>query len=385
MEDSDSALTGEPGTSFLGERRIAPTVSDVAAAAGVSHATAARALGGYGSVSRASRTRVEAAASRLGYRRNSIASSMVTGRTQTIGFVGADIGNPFFARALRGTTDAAHRAGFEVVVANTDEDPELEASALRVMNEKRVDGVILAPSDLDLSHEVTSFLEAGTPVVCLDRVIRGAAVDAVLVDNVRSAYVGVEHLIQLGHRRIGLVTSPIAESEDKIALITRAALDPLHAIPGIARSVGYLAAHEAADLRLDADLISTSHFDADAAAVATTRLLELPEPPTAIFAVDNVRALGAYRAILASGLDFPGQISLLGFDDLEWTTIVRPSLSVVAQPAYELGARAARRLLARLDGDTSPPQIITLETRLIPRDSTRERSDGGSSAPARTS
>jgi LacI family transcriptional regulator len=347
-----------------------PTITDVAKAAGVSHATAARALGGYGSVSVVARTRVESAAARLGYLRNTLASSMVTGRTQIIGFVGADMGNPFFARALRGASDVARTAGFEIIIANTDEDPRLERAALRVLAERRIDGAIVAPAELEHPDSLREFA-ATVPVVCLDRAAREVATDAVLIDNVGAARTGVARLIALGHERIGLITSQLGD--DPLATLASVALDPLHAIPGAARAAGYVAALRSNGVDVDADLIRTTNLVREEAAAATRALLRLPAPPTAIFAVDNVRTLGAFDSILDSGLDFPGEVSLLGFDDLEWATIVRPALTVVAQPDYELGAIAAQRLIARLKGDDSAPQVVLLEAALVERDSVASR------------
>jgi LacI family transcriptional regulator len=338
---------------------------DVARAAGVSRATAARALGGYGAVSEDTRARVLAAALKLDYRPNSIARRLVTGRSRTVGFVVADIGNPFFAQALRGASDIAQAAGFEVVIANTDEDARREQSALRLMGENRLDGVVVAPADLEHARAVRRFMAGDTPVVLIDRAVRGVQADAVLVDNVAAARLGVEHLIAKGHRRIGLITSPLPD--DRLAGLAEVALDPLHAVPGSARAVGYLSALREAGIEPDAELIAPSRFDHGSAAEAAARLLSLPRRPTAIFSVDNVRTLGAVETILDSGLSFPGDVSLLAFDDMEWTTVVRPALTVVAQPAYDLGATAMRRLLARVDGDRAAPQVLLLRSSLIER------------------
>jgi len=190
-------------------------LNDVARRAGVSRATAARALGGYGAVSEAARARVLAAAEELDYRPNSIARRLVTGRSRTVGFVVADIGNPFFAQALRGASDIAQAAGFEIVIANTDEDARREQSALRLMGENRLDGIVVAPADMENARAIRRFMATNTPVVLIDRALRGVQADAVLVDNVAAARIGVEHLIAQGHRRIGLITSPLPE--DRLA------------------------------------------------------------------------------------------------------------------------------------------------------------------------
>lgn len=156
--------------------------------AGVSTATAARALGGYGSVSPEVRDRVAAAAAKLKYRRNSLARSMITGNTHTIGLVVADIENPYFARAAHGIADAAHAAGYEVLLANADEDPATERAAVRTLIEKRVDGLIIAPaSTLEVPHLI-ELKTHGVPVVQLDRAIEAIDADAVVVDNEHAAH-----------------------------------------------------------------------------------------------------------------------------------------------------------------------------------------------------
>jgi LacI family transcriptional regulator len=347
-----------------------PTLGDIAAEAGVARATAARALGGYGPVKESTRDRVWAAARKLGYTPNLVARSMVTGRTNTLGFVSADLENPFFAGTMRGILDVARAAGYEVVIANSQENPELERRTVRVLQEHRVDGLLVAPTQYQDNAHLNAVLAEGTPLVLLDRSVRGVPADAVLVDNVRAARAGVERLIELGHRRIGLVTSELPR-ERPVARVEEVALDPTHASTSAARSVGYLAALRNAGVPVDPSLIGiAAAYTREDARAAVAELLARPDRPTALLTVDNIFSLGAFEAIQASGLDFPGQISLLGFDDLEWTTIVRPRLSVIAQPAYDIGAAAARRLLARLSGEETAPQVLFLETTLIERGST---------------
>lgn len=344
-----------------------PTLGDVAAAAGVARATAARALGGYGPVRESTRSQVWAAAKALGYLPNRVARSMVTGRTNTLGFVSADLENPFFGGTMRGILDISRAAGYEVALANSQEEPELERRIVRVLHEHRVDGLLVAPTQYRDGSHLIAMLNEGSPVVLLDRSVRGVPADAVLVDNVRAAREGVERLIALGHRRIGLVTSELPPDRP-VARLEEVALDPTHASTTDSRSVGYLAALRNSGLDVDPGLIAIATYTREGAREATAGLLARARP-TALLTVDNIFTLGAFEAIQASGLDFPGQISMLGFDDLEWTTIVRPRLSVIAQPAYDIGATAARRLLARLAGEQTPPQVLFLETTLIERDS----------------
>jgi LacI family transcriptional regulator len=358
-----------------------PTIPDVARAAGVSVPTAGRALGGYGYVSQDVRRRVLAAAERLGYRRNTLARSMVTGRTHTLGFVGADIENAFFARAMRGISDVAHARQYQVILTNSDEDPGLERAAVQLLIEKRVDGIIVAPADLDQPEHLAMAIRDGTPVVLLDRAIPGLAADAVVVDNVPGAETAVAHLVALGHERIAVIsTRPGPRAVfGADSLRTDPGIDPRTLRPSAARVLGYLRAHWAAGLPVSPDLVrvgvtpqgTRAGVRRRAAALAETlAVLRGPRPATAIFTTDNDMSHGAVEAIRRGAVAVPEQVSLVGFDDLDWATLVSPPLTVVEQPVYELGAVAAERLLARVQGDESPPRHVVLETRLLRRAST---------------
>jgi LacI family transcriptional regulator len=342
-------------------RNVRPTIIDVAREAGVSPATAARALGGYGPVSPATRRRVDAAAAALGYRANTLARSMVTGSTQTIGVVVADIENTFFARAVRGITDFAHAAGLEVVLANSDEDVAKERAAVAILLEKRVDGLIVAPaSNIEVDH-LAGAVRHGCPLVLFDRAVDGVEADAIIVNSRRAAHQAVAHLTGLGHRRIALISeSAMATSETPSRSVN----------PTTERFFGYASALRAAGLPVSSELVRQCRYDRASAAEQTLLALRVEDPATAVFTTDGVMTLGAMDAILAGRRRIPEEISLVAFDDLEWTTIVQPPLTVVAQPVYELGTTAVSRLIDRLDGDERPPDVITLETTFIPRGST---------------
>jgi LacI family transcriptional regulator len=366
-----------------------PTIEDVAAAAGVSRATAARALGGYGRVSDETRSVVRKHAQALGYQANRLAQGMVTGRTLTLGFVSADMADAFFGQTMRGFTDIARAQGYDVIISNSEEDPRLERRAVETMLQRRVDGLLLAPTELDKVRHLEAVLTSGLPIVQIDRSVRGLAADAVLIDNVGAARDAVNHLIERGHERIGLLTAGLADG-DPIAQFDAVATDPVHAQTPLSRAVGYLSALRSAGLPVEARLIASASSAAryaDRAEAAVAGLLTQPDPPTAILAVDGMLTLCAFEAVQDSGLRFPDECTVLGFDDLDWTRIVRPRVTVVAQPAYDIGATAARRLLARLAGDTSPPQTLLLETSLVVRESTTSATPAArhsASAKART-
>jgi LacI family transcriptional regulator len=344
-----------------------PTIPEVAKAAGVSTATAARALGGYGAVSPAARERVLAAAGDLGYRRNDLARAMITGRTNTIGLVIADIENAFFARVVRGVTDSARTAGYEVVLANTDEDPDVERSAVRVLLAKRVDGIIVAPVAGDPGH-LRAAQEAGCPVVLLDRRVPKLDVDTVLVDSYAATRDVVERLQASGHRRIAMVTGATG-----VTGVTGASHGTARTRGSVStgqdRVDGYLDALTSAGVSDPRAYLRTEAHTPDLASAATAELIALPEPPTAVFASDNRVALGVLRAIRAAGVSVPQDMSLVAFDDADWTSVVTPAISVVAQPTHALGRRAAEMLLSRLSGTGGPARVDVMTTEFIARGS----------------
>jgi LacI family transcriptional regulator len=353
-----------------------PSLIDVARAAGVSTATAGRALGGYGQVRAGTRERVLTAAAELGYRTNGLARSMITGSTQTIGVVVTDVANPFFAIALRGITDVVQPAGFEVLLANTAGALVAEQRALTVMSEKRVDGVIVAAAQPSEGAHLEHAIELGVPIVLLDRQVTGAAeADSITIDNEQAAAEAVTHLLELGHRRIGLVT----EAGEQLPALLAPGERRKGAFPSAMRLRGYLGALAAAGLDVDERLIGSARYDRDSAYDATTRLLDLDDPPTAVLCTDNVLATGAFRAAQDRGLRMPGQLSLIGFDDEPWTTLVRPELTIVEQPTYELGTRAGQQLLDRITaGRERRTEHVQLQAKLVVRGSTgRPAAAGG--------
>jgi len=350
------------------ERTDHATLDDVASAAGVSRATAARVLGGYGSASEDARARVLAAAQELRYRPNALARSMKSGTTGTIGVVVSDIQLAFFSQAVRGIADAARQEGFEVILANTDEDLAAERAAIGVMLDKRVDGLIIVPSVPGESAHLQDAQDHGIPVVLLDRGSPGSACDVVVVDNHRAARNAVEHLLRLGHRRVAIVLADVdARSADEAV---KARPRPDAGLTSWIRQAGWAAALREAGLAVTDDLIGRARYEREGARAVTAALLAKPDRCTAILTTDETMTLGAIDAILDAGLEIPRDISIVAFDDLPWTTLIRPPLTVVAQPVHELGVTAARRLIARLAGFDGPPETVVLRTAFVVRGST---------------
>ena len=348
-------------------RRTAATITDVAAAAGVSVATAARALGDYGSVSPATKDRVQTAAQQLGYRANHLARSMVTGSTRTVGAVLSDIENPFFSAALRGITDVAEGAGYEVVVVNTDEDPEIEREAVRALLERRVDGLLVSPAHGAEPRHLQHAIAGGTPVVLLDRLILGVASDSVGVDNRAAARTATQRLVDAGHRRIGLVTGDTAETRPGLARVVDDGVETAFGGTTGLRVAGYRDALLEAGLLPDPELLAADGLRPQDAASATRRLLALSDPPTALVALDSLLTLGVLQAMDDLGLRWPDDVSIVGFDDAEWTEVVSPPLTVLAQPVLDLGRTACELLLHRLRGRDGRPEHRWLPTRVVER------------------
>ncbi len=352
-------------------KKKAATVRDVAKAASVGFATAARTLGGYGSVSPEVRGRVLLAAATLGYRPNRLARSMATGTSRTLGVVVADIENQFFARIVRGISDVARPAGFEVILVNSDEKANEERVAVRMLAEKQVDGIIVAPAAVNDFGHLSELQDSGLPIVLLDRNIPQLAADAVVIDGMNAAEEATDHLIALGHRRIAIVTDVLSETP-----IPRDFRPPASVATAGIRLAGFLKALHRAGLAVDELLVRRASPTIAGAYSEAGALMDLTSPPTAIFTTDNVMTLGAFEALQDREIRIPQDLSFFGFDDLDWTRIVHPPLSVVAQPVYELGATAAQTLLGRIEGRAGSAQVRVLPTQLVHRGSTRQVSNG---------
>lgn len=356
-----------------------PTISEVAAEAGVGRASAARTLGDYGYVSPELRERVLAAAEKLGYRTNALARSMSTGVSHTLGVIVADIGNPFFAGVVRGISDASRARGFDTIVLSTHEEVDEERAALDVLLDKRVDGIIMASAALvraDVEH-IRDAIDQDMPIVLIDRVIESLDLDAVVIDNRDAARRSVATLIQAGHRRVGFIWGP--STTDPVSTrreLTAASAKNLYTDGE--RLHGYLDALDDAGIPFDPELVMTGPKTEQHATEVVMRMLALAERPTALLCSETDALTGSLLAIRELGLRYPRDISLIGFDDSSWAAVMDPPITMISQPMHLLGARAAELLLDGVDGsdsrlesatpaDTAGSRIHTLKTRLIER------------------
>ncbi len=318
-------------------------MADVARQAGVSKAQAARALGGYGAVSEEVQIRVTQAAETLGYRPNELARSMNTGRSNTIGVIVGDIENPHFGLALRGMADVARQAGFHLLLSNSDETVEEEREAVRVMLDKRVDGIIVAPcSSLACDNDhLKQVLTEGRALMTFDRSVEGLDVETIQADFLNVARDATQLLLNAGHHRIAYLSSM------RIAAPYTHAMS-LGPTPVAQRVKGMIDAHHDAGMALDPNLVRLNALNEACIEQILTELLSLPEPPSALIASDNLIAMGILRGLARRGLRVPEDISFVMYDDFPWTELMTPALTVVAQPVYEMGREAARRLICHI-------------------------------------
>jgi LacI family transcriptional regulator len=330
----------------------APRLVDVARRAGVSMATASRALNGLETVDGALRRRVLDAARAVGYRPNALGRGLRTQRTQTLGVVIPTITNPHFTEAVQAAQDAAAAAGYTTIVSNASRDPEAERRDVLVLTSGRVDGLILAPTQTS-PEQLMELLIGGPPVVLMDRRIAGVPWDWVAVDVAAGVREAVAHLAARGRRRIAFVAGPerISTAEDKLA--------------------GYHAGLAGHGLAYETALVVSGDYTEAGGYAAVHELLALHAPPDAIIAANNLSAIGMTRAVFERGLRVPDDLALVGFDDTTWTALVSPALTVVAQPVAALGTTAVRLLLDRLAG-TAPetPRQVVLAPSLVVRRST---------------
>ena len=346
------------------------TIIQVAERAGVSTATAGRVLGGYGYASEDIRVRVRQAADELDYRPNGLARGLITGKTQTIGVVAADIENSFYARAVRGIADAVRGRGFGAIITSSDESVEREREAVRLLMEKQVDGFIVSPAALEGSPHLEEVVAAGRPVVQIDRLSRGLVADAVTVDNRGAARECVSRLLAAGHRRIAIIAELESSTTGGVAAFIAAPdeQDVAFRHPSWGRLLGYLDAYRAAGIPVDPSLICrVGEYSAAAARVVSLDVLQGADRPTALFAGDGTMSAGTMQAIAEAGLRVPDDVSLVCFDDLDWMSW--SAITAVVQPVHEMGVAAAGLVLARLGGDDAPPRHIVLSAQVVERGS----------------
>lgn len=328
-----------------------PTISDVARQADVSKTTVSHVINNTRFVEEETRQRVLQAIAELGYRPSSAARSLTTNRTETVGVIVSDTSNYFFAEVLRGIEDVLMPENYALLVCNTAEILEREAHYLDILMRQRVDGIIAAATsqrwDILAQAEVQH-----TPVVFVDRSFdEGLGGPFVGVDNKRGAYLGTRHLVECGHRQIGILAGfqRLSTMRERLA--------------------GFRQALQECDIPLPEEWVVASALSIEGGSEAMRHILTLPERPTAVFLNNNLLSLGALLAIRELDLRCPEDISVIGFDDHPWAAVSDPPLTVVRQPAQRLGQVAAQMVLALINGEQPPESRVLLECEVIVRQS----------------
>jgi len=325
---------------------------EVAQAAKVSIFTVSAVVNGTFPVSDTLRARTEDAIRSIGYKRNVVARSLRTGKTKTVGVSVGDITNSFYTDVVSIIQRVLHKAGYATMLCCNDSDATLQDEQVALMRDRMVDGLIISPIGDDKAlRKVVSQMEI--PVVLIDRKLRGAKCDFVVLDNKAAVTEATRYLIGLGHRRIGFISGMV------------------DSFPGRERLAGYRAALDSAGLPADASLVRLGTFPDDGARRAAFELLTGPAPPTAILAVNNQAVLGVMKALHDLGMECPRDISVAGFDDFPWADSFRPRLTTVAQPVRAIGEKSAMLLLERMAGKKGAPRHVVLEGEFIRRESCR--------------
>jgi len=328
------------------------TMRDVAEHAGVSVTTVSHYINKTRRVSDELQMRISAAMEALNYQPNALARSLRRKITHSLGIIIPDSANPFFAEVARGIEDASFEQDYNVFLCNTDGNPKKELIYANVLVEKQVDGILFVASAGTAHDLMRTLAQRKIPLVLVDRDLPDVEADSVLVNNRLGGYQATRHLIDLGHRRIGCIAGPSALT------------------PSAERVTGYRQALAECSIPIDESLIVKGSFHYQSGFEAAQKLLSLPEPPTAIFACNDLMAVGAISAAIKSGRSVPGQLSVVGFDDIQLASYVNPPLTTVAQPTYDVGMLAAKLLMERLQDRDLPPRRQYLETQLVIREST---------------
>jgi LacI family transcriptional regulator len=329
------------------------TRNDVARRANVSPATVSYVVNdGPRPVSPKTRQRVLDAIRELGYQPSAIARHLRMQRSFTIGLIIPDTGNPYFAEVLRGIESAALENGYKVILFHSSYDPQKELQHVDLLRTERVDGVIWIPATQHF-EALDRLNRYEIPTVVFDRSQSQGAIAAVSADNYRGGYLATQHLIQLGHRRIGCIARPVELSHSQ------------------GRLEGYKAALRDYGLPFDPALVALGGFRLENGKQAFKALLSLSNPPTAVFAYNDIMAIGALRGAYENGLRVPGDFSIIGFDDIAEAAYTCPALTTIFVDKFEMGMRGTQFLMSLIH--ERPPEAILhppLEVRLIIREST---------------
>jgi DNA-binding LacI/PurR family transcriptional regulator len=325
------------------------TIKQVAELAGVSIGTVSHVISGAVPVSEMLRFRVQDAISALDYHPNHIARSLKTSKTCTLGIVIPDMTIPFFPKVIRGAETAAQKVGYSVIAIDSNDDARRQREVVSLLRSQRVEGILLIVASGEESlAQLPKLVESGLPIVCLDRLPGGVEVDSVCVEDSAAAEMGVTHLIEKGHTKIGILTGELTLRNEQ------------------ARLRGYRNAFEKAGIPVNPHFVwEASLRQEDAVEICRRNLSSPARRPTAVFATNGVTGLGALRGMLQCGLQTPDDIAFVTFDELTAEDVFRPSITSIVQPAYDIGYRATEILMERIEkGTLASLQSPRIEIRL---------------------
>lgn len=328
------------------------TIKDVAKLAGVHPSTVSRVINNDSRISEKTKNKVIYIINKLGYTPNAIARGLKTKRTNTIGMLIPDITNPFFADLARGVEDTANENGFNVILCNSDDKLKKERTYLEILKEKRVDGLILGSVHIK-DKSIFRLEKIKYPYILVSRDIKGLDKNCIIVNDIAGGTMATEYFIKLGHRKIAHITG---------SLKVRAAINRLE---------GYKIALKKNHIEYKEELVKEGDFRISGGYKAMKKLLKLSELPTAIFAANDLMAIGAMQAIQQKKYHIPRDFCIIGFDDIKLASFVFPALCTIRQPMLEMGALAVKILLKIINGGEFNQTKVILKPELIIRESCR--------------
>ena len=327
----------------------------VAKKAGLSRSTVSRVIRNYPGVKESTRQKVEKAIKELNYEVNSIARNLRQKKSNTIGIIFGKVFDLFFSAIAKTIENIANKAGYNVILCYSDDDAEKELASLRILNSSRVEGIILVASGKN-SEYIKTLISSGTKVVLLDRLIEGVNCDAVLIDNFKGGYLATKHLLEQGYKRVAIINGS------------------MDFMTGKERLNGYLKALDEFGIESDKNLIKNGCFTKKFGAEATIEILKYSDKrPDAIFTTNLDLTLGALDILYEQKIQIPEQIGIVGFDDSDWSHLLKPKLTVIDYPLYQFGATAAELLIRKIQNKNNDfsdkPVIVKLDTYLIVKES----------------
>ncbi len=328
------------------------TILDVAKLANVSTATVSRVINSPDNVRPKTRERVYRAMKTCRYKYNALARGFVTKRSHTIGLIIPTITNPVFSESTRGVQDVANANGYQVILGNSDYQSEKEAALIEVFRERQVDGLIITTTNLK-GNILKNLLDDEFPYLLLYSTVRKGPMPSVGVDNFLGGYLATGHLIQLKHRRIGMLAGEFRFSDRSFH-----------------RWHGYKKCLKDNQIAYDPELLLHARYTPVSGCKGLKRFINAKNPPTAVFCSNDLLAIGAIEGARQMGLGIPHDISIIGFDDMQIASFVSPSLTTIRQPTYEMGRQGAEALIDIIEGKAGKPVHKLLDISLIPREST---------------